>query len=359
MRAAVCRGFGRGLAVEQLELADPGPGEVRVEIAACAVCHSDVTFADGAWGGELPAVYGHEAAGRVSSLGPGVTGLAAGDPVVVTLMRSCGECWFCRRGEPVFCTAGFALDERSPLTDATGASVGHGLRTAAFAEEVVVHASQVVAVPAELPLDAASLLACGVITGAGAVLNTARVEPGSTVVVIGIGGVGINSVQGARIAGAERIVAVDLVAEKLELAGRFGATDTVDAATTDVGEAVAEMTAGRGADYVFASVGAAPVMQQAVALCRRGGTAVLVGIPGNGTRLDLDAIAVPNDGIRILGSKMGSARIAEDIPRMIEHWSRGELLLEELISARHRLEGIDDALAEVRRGGALRSVIIL
>lgn len=358
MRAAVCRQPGRALSIEQLELAGPGPGEVRVEIAACAVCHSDVTFADGAWGGDLPAVYGHEAAGRVSELGPGVSGLAPGDPVVVTLVRSCGECWYCRRGEPVFCETVFALDRRSPLTDSTGASVGHGLRTAAFAEEVVVHASQVVAVPAELPLEAASLLACGVITGAGAVLNTARVAAGSTVVVIGIGGVGINAVQGARIAGAERIVAVDLVEEKLALAGRFGATDTVAAGSTDVAAAVRELTDGRGADYVFASVGAAPVMEQAVGLCRRGGTAVMVGIPGNGTRLDLDGIAVPNDGIRILGSKMGSARIGEDIPRMIEHWSRGELLLEELISSRHPLEDIDDALAEVRRGAALRSVII-
>jgi S-(hydroxymethyl)glutathione dehydrogenase/alcohol dehydrogenase len=355
----VCRGFGRGLPVEQLELAAPGPGEVKVDIAACAVCHSDVTFADGAWGGDLPAVYGHEAAGRVSELGPGVTGLSPGDPVVVTLVRSCGECWYCRRGEPVFCEAVFALDQRSPLTDATGASVTHGLRTAAFAEEVVVHASQVVGVPAELPLEAASLLACGVITGVGAVLNTARVEPGSVVVVIGIGGVGINAVQGARIAGAERIVAVDLVAEKLELAGRFGATDTVAAGSVDVAEAVAELSGGRGADYVFASVGSATVMEQAVAACRRGGTAVFVGIPGNNARLDLDAIAVPNDGIRILGSKMGSARIGEDIPRMIEHWSRGELLLEELISSRHPLEGIDEALDEVRRGGALRSVIIV
>lgn len=359
MRAAVCRGFGEPLAVEELELAAPGPDEVRVDIAACAVCHSDVTFADGAWGGTLPAVYGHEAAGRVSEVGPGVTAVAPGDPVVVTLIRSCGRCWACRRGDPVLCAATFPLDERSPLTDAAGAPVGHGLRTAAFAEQVVVHVSQLAAVPKELPLDAASLLACGVITGAGAVLNTARVEPGSTVVVIGIGGVGVNAVQGARIAGAERIVAVDLVEEKLALAGRFGATDTVAAGSTDVAEAVRELTDGRGADYVFASVGAGPVMEQAVGLCRRGGTAVMVGIPGNGVRLDLDGIAIPNDGLRILGSKMGSARLAEDIPRMLGHWERGELLLEELISSRHPLEGINDAFDEVRRGGALRSVVVL
>ncbi len=358
MRAAVCREAGGPMSIEQVEIAAPGPGEVKVDIAACAVCHSDLTFADGAWGGALPAVYGHEAAGRVSELGDGVEGLSRGEPVVVTLVRSCGKCWYCRRGEPVFCSTTFALDEASPLRDASGERVVQGLRTAAFAEQVVVHASQVAPLPAELPLDAASLLACGVITGVGAVLNTARVEPGSTVVVIGIGGVGINAVQGARIARAERIVAVDLVPEKLELARRFGATDTLSG-SSDVALAVRELTGGRGADYVFASVGAAPVMEQAVALCRRGGTAVLVGIPGNGTRLDLDGIALPNDGLRVLGSKMGSARIGEDIPRMIGHWSRGELLLEELISSRHRLEGIDDAFAEVRRGEALRSVIVM
>lgn len=360
MRAAVCRSFDAPLVVEDLELAAPGPEEVEVDVVACAVCHSDVTFASGAWGGQLPAVYGHEAAGRVRAVGPGVTAVAPGDPVVVALIRSCGACPSCRRGEPVFCTATFPLDERSPLTDAAGGPVGHGLRTAAFAERAVVHASQVVPVPAELPLDAASLLACGVITGAGAVLNTAGVEAGSTVVVIGVGGVGINAVQGARIAGAERVVAVDLVPEKLALAGRFGATDTVAAGAAgaaDVVDAVRELTGGAGADYVFASVGAAPVMEQAVALCRRGGTAVLVGIPAAGARLALDAVAIPNDGLRVLGSKMGAARLAEDIPRMLGHWSRGELLLEELISSRHPLEGINDAFDEVRAGGALRTVI--
>ncbi len=358
VRAAVCRGFGEPLGVEDLELAGPGPDELRIEVVACAVCHSDVTFADGAWGGDLPAVYGHEAAGRVAEVGAGVTSVSPGDPVVVTLVRSCGTCWSCRRGEPVFCTTSFRLDEHSPLRDGAGVAVGHGLRTAAFAEEAVVHVSQVATLPEDLPLHAASLLACGVITGVGAVLNTARVEPGSTVVVIGVGGVGVNALQGARIAGAERIVAVDLVEDKLALAGRFGATDTVAAGSVDVVEAVREMTAGRGADYVFASVGSGSVMAQAVSLCRRGGTAVMVGIPGNGARLDLDAVAIPNDGLRVLGSKMGSARPSEDIPRMIGHWSRGELLLEELISSRHPLEGIDDAFAEVRHGEALRSVVL-
>lgn len=359
MRAAVCRQFGQPLQIEELELGQPGPGEVKVDIAACAVCHSDVTFADGAWGGDLPAVYGHEAAGTVAAVGEGVGRLAPGDPVVVTLIRSCGECWWCRRGEPTFCPARFRLDGESPLRGSDGAPVAQGLRVAGFAEQVVVHASQVVPVPATVPLDAASLLACGVITGAGAALNTASVQPGSTVVVIGIGGVGINAVQGARIAGAERIVAVDLVAEKLELARHFGATDAFNPKDVDVAAAVRDLTDGRGADYAFATVGSAAVMEQAVGVLRRGGTAVMVGIPGNGVTMTLDAIAVPDSGLRILGSKMGAARLPDDIIRMVDHWRSGELKLEELISSRHGLSGINEAMDEVRRGGALRSVIVL
>ncbi|MHB1931074.1 MAG: zinc-binding dehydrogenase [Acidimicrobiales bacterium] len=359
MRAAVCRQFGQPLVIEEVELDDPGPGEVKVDVAACAVCHSDVTYTDGAWGGDLPAVYGHEAAGTVSAVGEGVSHLAEGDPVVVTLIRSCGRCWWCGRGEPTFCSARFALDERSPLRDAAGGTVAHGLRVAGFAEQALVHASQVVPVPPTLPPDAASLLACGVITGAGAALNTARVEPGSTVVVIGIGGVGVNAVQGARIAGARRIIAVDVVDDKLGLAAGFGATDAVNARDADVEGAVRGLTDGRGADYVFATVGAPSVMEQAVGLLRRGGTAVMVGIPGNGATMTLDAVTLPDSGLRVLGSKMGSARLPDDIVRMLEHWQRGELKLEELISSRHALTGINDAFEEVRRGGALRSVIVL
>ncbi len=359
MKAAVCRQFGRPLVVEDVELSGPAAGEVKVDIAACAVCHSDVTFADGAWGGDLPAVYGHEAAGTVAALGEGVTGLAPGDPVVVTLIRSCGHCWWCRRGEPTFCNSRFPLDERSPLRDASGGPVAQGMHVAGFAQQAVVHASQVVPVPAALPLDAASLLACGVITGAGAVLQTARVEPGSTVVVIGIGGVGVNAVQGARIAGAERIIAVDVVAEKLELAARFGATHTLGAGEGDLAGAVRELTGGRGADYAFATVGAPAVMEQAVGVLRRGGTAVMVGIPGNGASLTLDAVTLPDSGLRVLGSKMGSARLPDDILRMLGHWQSGRLELEGLISSRHGLAEINEAFSELRSGGTLRTVIVM
>lgn len=357
-RAALCREFGQPLVIEEIQVDAPARGEVKVDISACAICHSDITFIDGKWGGELPALYGHEAAGTVAELGEGVTGLSVGDHVLVSLIRSCGECFYCRRGEGTFCTKSWGRDAQSPLKDKDGVSVGYGMHTAAFAEQVVVDASQVVGVPADLGLDVASLLACGVITGAGAVLNTARVTPGSTVVVIGIGGVGVNALQGAKIAGATTIVAVDMVESKLELATRFGATHTLSANRDDLVEAVKGLNEGRGADYVFASVGAASVMELAVSMCRPGGTAVFVGIPGSGVTITLDAITIPNDGLQVLGSKMGATTLATDIPKMLGHYRDGTLLLDELISSRYALEDINTALDEVRTGGALRSVIV-
>jgi S-(hydroxymethyl)glutathione dehydrogenase/alcohol dehydrogenase len=266
-----------------------------------------------------------------------------GDHVLVSLIRSCGECFYCQRGEGTFCTKSWDRDAASPLKDKDGASVGYGMHTAAFAEQVVVDASQVVAVPADMGLDVASLLACGVITGAGAVLNTAQVTPGSTVVVIGIGGVGVNALQGAKIAGATKIVAVDMVERKLELATQFGATHTLS---------------GRGADYVFASVGAASVMELAVTMCRPGGTAVFVGIPGSGVTFTLDGITIPNDGLHVLGSKMGATTLKTDIPKMLTYYQEGTLLLDQLVSSRYKLDDINEALDEVRTGAALRSVIV-
>ena len=205
MKAAVCREFGAPLQVEEVQLADPGPGEVEVKLGATAVCHSDISYAEGSWGGDLPAVYGHEAAGVVSRTGAGVTSVSAGDRVVVTLIRSCGSCDGCRQGQPVTCDATFPLDERSPLSDAAGRPIAHDMRTAAFAEYALVESTQLVRIPPDLPLDVASLLACGVITGYGGVANTAKVAPGSHVAVLGCGGVGLNGVQAAQLAGTESV----------------------------------------------------------------------------------------------------------------------------------------------------------
>ncbi len=358
MKAAVCRAFGEPLVIEDIDLAPPGPGEIRVKLAACAICHSDIHFAEGAWGGELPAVYGHEAAGVVEGTGPDVTGLRQGDHVVVTLIRSCGHCHYCARGEPYVCETRTTLDETSPLTGADGAPVVHGLRTGAFAEFVVVHESQAVAIPGEIPLDSASLLACGVITGFGAVVNTAGVGAGADVAVIGVGGVGLNSIQGAASVGARRVIAVDIVPSKLAAAMRFGATHTVDANDPNAAREVRALTDGRGADYVFVTVGAKPAIEQALRMIGPAGTAVIVGIPQAGLMAGFEPARLADTGQRIIGSKMGSSDIARDIPRLVSLYREGELMLDELISGRYPLEEINAAIASTRSGEALRNVIV-
>ena len=358
MRAAVCRAFGEPLVIEDVQLAAPARGELRVRLAACAICQSDLHYLEGAWGGSLPAVFGHEAAGVVVEVGTGVEGVAEGDHVVVTLIRSCGACAPCVHGEPALCDATFALDEVGPLTDADGHPIAQGLRTGAFAEEVVVDASQAVGIPAELPLDRAALLACGVITGFGAVVNTAGVEPGATVVVIGTGGVGLNAVQGAVHAGAATVVAIDLSDAKLATARAFGATHTVNSASEDAVAAVLALTGGRGADYVIVTVGAGSAVEQGALVLRRAGTMVIVGMPAAGVLATIDPGTIANDGQRILGSKMGSARIEVDIPKLVALYQEGRLKLDELISARYPFEQINEAIAASRGGSAIRNVIV-
>jgi Zn-dependent alcohol dehydrogenase len=359
VRAAVCQAFGEPLVVEDVVLDPPGPGELLVDVAACAICHSDIIYAEGGWGGALPAVYGHEAAGVVAEVGAGVRGFEAGDHVVVTLIRSCGTCPACAQGTPVTCETRFALDGRNPLRRRDGQPLVQGLRTAAFAERVLVDASQAVAIPRRLPLDSASLLACGVITGAGAVTNTAAMRAGAAAVVIGAGGVGLNTIQGAVIAGAGLVVALDVVDQKLLAARRFGATHALRADGPGVVDEVRRLCGGRGADYVFVAVGARAAVEQAFRLAARSGTVVLVGIPASGVTVPLDPGGIASDNQRILGSKMGGARIREDIPKLIGLYEAGRLKLDELISGRYPLERVNDAIASVKRGDALRNVLVL
>jgi Zn-dependent alcohol dehydrogenase len=356
VKAAVCRAFGEPLKVEELELAPPGAGEVRVRVAACAICHSDVAAAAGAWGGRLPAVYGHEVAGIVEETGDGVEGLAPGDHVVVSLIRACGTCYLCATGEPALCESTFALDEHSPLRTARGAAVVQGLRTGGFAEEIVVHASQAVPVPRELPLVAASLLACGVLTGHGAVVRTARVAEGETVVVVGAGGVGVNCLQAAALSRAATILAVDPAPGKREAARAFGATHA--ARPEDARRTVRELTGGRGADHVIVAVGAKSAIEHAFPLVRRGGTVTLAGMPPSGVTVEVDPTAVAHDAVRILGSKMGSALPHEDIPRLAWLYLDGHLELDALIGGRYPLARINEALASSARGEAHRNVIL-
>jgi Zn-dependent alcohol dehydrogenase len=359
MQAAVCRAFGKRLTIEEIDLAPPGAGEIRVKVAACAICHSDIIYADGGWGGTLPAVYGHEAAGVVEEIGAGVTHLVPGDHVVVTLIRFCGHCVECARGSQILCEAVFPLDTHSPITArGSGKALHQGMRTGAFAEAVVVHASQAVAIGKDVPLDVASLIACGVLTGLGAVTNTARVGAGECVVVIGTGGVGLNSVQGAALVGASPIIALDLSEEKRAAARRFGATHAFDPRDSDLAARVKDANGGRLADWVFVTVGAKSAFDQANGLMKPGGAVIVVGMPAAGVMGSYDPGWLAAGAQRIIGSKMGNARIRIDVPRIVDLYRQRRLKLDELISGRYPIANINEAMDSVRRGHALRNVIV-
>ena len=351
-RAAVCHRFGEPFSLEDVSLSDPREGEVRVRLEACAICHSDVAYADGAWGGTVPTVLGHEACGLVAETGPGVTSLRPGQRVVVSLIRHCGACGRCRAGEPALCTAAFGLDERSPIALSGGGRIEQGLRCGAFADEVVVHASQAVPVPRHLPAASLSVLGCAVLTGVGAAERAGAVRPGDTVVVIGSGGVGLNAIQGAVIAGAERVIAIDVADEKLAAARLFGATAAVNAHTADPAAAV------EAADVVIATAGSARAVEQGLALARRGGTLVVVGMPASGEEARFDPTQLAHDGMRIVGTKMGSTRPADDIPRLVALYEDGRLKLDELVTATYPLDRINEAADAMRRGEAIRNVIV-
>jgi Zn-dependent alcohol dehydrogenase len=360
MKAAVCYEFGKPLVVEEVEIAPPQKGEVRVRIVATGICHSDIHLIEGAWGGKVPVIAGHEAAGIVDQIGDGVTLAQPGDRVVVSLLRSCGRCLYCTTGAPHLCEARFALDTENRLHDRHGQPIRQGIRTAAFAEYVVVDQSQVMQVPEEVPLDRAALLACGVITGFGAVVNTARVAPGQSVVVIGVGGVGLNAIQGAALCGAHPVIAVDLLDSKLQAARTFGATHVLNAEPAEETAAkVMDLTAGRGADYVFVAVGSSAAIVQGLGLMsKRRGTLVLVGIPEATATVALPVPPHVGGERRVIGSSMGSTRLRVDLPYLVQLYQSGRLKLDELVTGRYPLEQINEAIASTKTGHALRNVIV-
>lgn len=358
MKAAICRSFDAPLTIEDVTLAPPQKYEVRVKLKACAICHSDIIFAEGGWGGDLPAIYGHEAAGIVAEIGEGVETVKIGDHVVATLIRACGACPHCGRGQEVICEETFPLDDQSPIKDRDGTSLTHGMRIGAFAEEVTVHQSQVVAIDKDIPLDAASLLACGVITGYGAVTNTADMPAGAHAVIIGCGGVGLNTVQGAAHRGGASVIAIDLADDKLEAAKSFGATHIINPSREDAAARIAEITAGKGADYVFITVGVKQALDGADQYLGRGGTVVVVGIPPSGVDAIYDPATLASWSQKILGSKMGSSIIRDDVPALAALYKEGKLKLDELITGRFTLEEINEAIASTKAGKALRNVIV-
>lgn len=358
MHAAVTRAFGQPLTIEPVDLDPPGRGAVRCAVRAVAICHSDLTYHSGGWGGALPAVWGHEAAGEVLETGPGVDRLAVGDRVVITMVRHCGTCPCCSRGLHGVCETPFGLDSVSPIRLADGSRATQGLRTGAFAEQVVVDASQLVPIDDDVGFDTASLLACGVITGYGAVTRTAAMPAGADVAVIGTGGVGLNAVQGAVIGGANRVIAVDLSAGKLAAAEAFGATHAVNSADQDPVAAVRALTGGRGVDFVFVTVGAPQAIDQSFAMLGPGGTSVVVGVPALGAVSRFDPVSLTSGAHRILGSKL-AADIHRDIPMLVDRWRDGTLKLEALITRRLGFEDINEAIDTARRGEGLRTVVMI
>ncbi|CUH63322.1 S-(hydroxymethyl)mycothiol dehydrogenase [Thalassovita autumnalis] len=357
IQAALCHEHGAPLTIETVGLRAPLAGEVEVIIDAVAVCHSDISFWQGGFGGSLPAVFGHEAAGRIAAVGAGVQGFEVGDDVVVTLIRACGHCPCCASGQPTICET--PVDAaNSPLHMADGTPVYQAMDTAAFAERVVVDHSQIAKVPADLPKDIAALLACGVITGVGAAVHAANLTAGQDVVVIGAGGVGLNAIQGARIAGARRIIAIDMSEDKLETALDFGATDGVLATHMKPWKHVQRIL-GRGADAVLVTVGSAAVYDQAPRYLANGGKVVMVGMPHAGETASYPPLQMAYAGQSLIGSKMGDVVLRRDIPWLVDLYKQGRLKLDELISGRWDFTQINEAIADTLSGAARRNVIMM
>ena len=356
IRAAVAHEFGQPLTVETVNLRPPATGEVEVTLEACAICHSDISFMDGGWGGTLPAVYGHEAAGKVTAVGADVKSYKIGDTVIVTLIRACGDCIPCASGKPVVCATPTKMD--GPITTADGGPVEQALACGAFAERVVVDPSQLAHIPADMPMEAACLLSCGVITGVGAVVNTADLRAGQTAVVIGAGGVGLNAIQGARIAGASKIIAVDMLEDKLDAAMEFGATHGVLATDPKPWGAVRKLTGGKMADAVFVTVGAISAYETAPRYLAAGGKMVMVGMPHSGDKASYEPVIIAASGQAMIGTKMGDVVLKRDIPWMVDLYQQGRLKLDELVSGRYTLDQINEAIADTRSGAARRNVIL-
>ena len=357
MRAAVLREYGGKMPVEELELRAPGPSEVRVQLAACGVCHSDLSVQQGIMPIPVPCVLGHEGAGTVVEVGAGVTNVAEGDHVIMAPIAPCRTCFFCLRGQPTLCEHGF--DHMfTAYAHAGSEAIGPGLGPAAFGEETIVPAGSVVPIDAAFPIEVAALIGCGVVTGVGSVVNSAKVEAGATVAVIGCGGVGLAAIQAARMSGASQVIAVDRVAERLGHATGSGATDAIDATNGDPVAAVRALTDGRGVDYSFEVVGLSATISQAYDMARRGGTVTVVGAGAFDDMVSFSAAQLMVDGRTVRGCVFGSTDPLRDFPRLVRWQERGLLDLERLVTRRIGLDDIDEAFGEMLDGKGARSVIV-
>ena len=360
-KAALCREHNKPVLVEQISIDAPKRGEVTVKLGACGVCHSDLSAVNGTIALPLPLVLGHEGAGVVEEVGEGVSDLAPGDHVIFSFIYMCGKCRFCVAGRPVLC-----LEQGKALTtplegttrahDAKGAPLGIFSGCGAMAEYATVSAQNLIKIDSKIPLDCAALVGCGVTTGVGAVFNTAKVEPGSSVAVFGCGGVGLSVIQGAAIAGAQRIIAIDTLAPKLEMAKKFGATDTILFKEDPVKE-LKKLTGG-GPDYAFECVGSGELAAAAYRAIRRGGLAVVVGVAKPSDSTAVRTMTLPFEEKTLTGSYFGSCVPRVDFPRMLALYMAGRLKLEELITRRYSIDETPQAFADLESGKNARGVIV-
>jgi S-(hydroxymethyl)glutathione dehydrogenase / alcohol dehydrogenase len=356
MKAAVLREVGKPLTIEDIQLDRPGPREVIIKTGAAGLCHSDLSVMNGTISlGDLPLVLGHESAGTVVEVGRDVTYVKPGDRVITCLSQFCGLCEYCLTGRSYLCRELRGGQRAAPRLSQDGAAVGQFAGLSSFAEELLVHENAVVKFDDDIPVEVAAVVGCGVTTGLGAALNTARVAPASTTAVIGLGGVGLAAVQGCSIAGARQVIAVDRWPERLERARQLGATHVVNAAETDSVQAVQELSGG-GVDYAFEAVGRADTSEQAFGMTRPGGMAIIVGVV-SGMNITVPGSLLQGDRI-LRGCSMGSNRFRIDMPKWLDLYRQGRLKLDEFITARIKLEEVNEGYAAMQRGEGARSVIV-
>lgn len=363
MKAAVLHQYGQELKIENVDLEEPRKGEVRVKMKAAGVCHSDQHVIDLTLPLPVPIVLGHEGAGVVDAVGEGVTNVKEGDHVALNWVPSCTECHYCRIGRPDMCDEAAKISAMGTLLDGTtrfslnGKKVHQFPLTGTFSEYTVVPESSAIPIREDVPFEHASLVGCCVITGVGAVMNTAKVEVGSTVAVIGSGGVGFNVIQGASLAGAKQIIAIDILEDKLEKTKTFGATDTVNAKETDPVREVQKLTDGLGVDYAFEVIGSPETMEQAYMMTRKTGTTVVVGVAKPTDKLSLNAFSLPFQAKTITGSWLGQGNPSVDYPTLLDLNAAGKLQLEPLVSKVYSLEQINEAFEDLKSGQNIRGVI--
>lgn len=357
MKAAVLRETKKPLQIEDVQISKPGPREVLVRTVAAGICHSDLHIADGLYPQALPCVLGHESAGIVEAVGSDVRYVQPGDHVITCLSVFCGQCEHCLTGHMSRCVSQETQRDKSdaPRLSKDGSMMHQFINMSSYAEMMLVHEHAIVKVRKDMPLDRAALIGCGVMTGVGAVFHTAKVEPGSTVAVIGCGGIGLSAINGAALAGAGRIIAIDVVGSKLNLAKEFGATDVINGKDGDVVKMVREMTGG-GVHYSFEAIGLKQTAEQAFKMVRSGGTATIIGMIPVGTKIEIHGAELLQEK-KLQGSMMGSNRFRVDMPRLVDFYMAGKLKLDQMISSTIALKDINEGFETLRKGEVARQVI--